>query len=183
MTDKEDLLKRQIAELRQHVTLLKQGKYIPTKSDKDEEPEEAPDGGADEEGKPVDPEAAAAKKKAQKAKAEAEAHLYSRQPSVSDVESRIATWESKLNKHQLAMRNKDENKVRFVTSPNLFSSLLCPLLHSQEVALGTSKINYMDPRITVAWCKKVECPIERVFPRTLLAKFPWAMGVNSQFKW
>ncbi len=32
----------------------------------------------------------------------------------------------------------------------------------KTVALGTSKINYMDPRITVAWCKLHEVPIEKV---------------------
>lgn len=32
----------------------------------------------------------------------------------------------------------------------------------KTVALGTSKINYLDPRITVAWCKRYEVPIEKV---------------------
>lgn len=32
----------------------------------------------------------------------------------------------------------------------------------KTVALGTSKINYMDPRITVAWCKRHEVPIQKV---------------------
>ncbi|RYR34893.1 DNA topoisomerase 1 alpha [Arachis hypogaea] len=32
----------------------------------------------------------------------------------------------------------------------------------KTVALGTSKINYLDPRITVAWCKRNEVPIEKV---------------------
>eukprot|EP01084_Bolivina_argentea_P039308 72640_1 len=32
---------------------------------------------------------------------------------------------------------------------------------NKEVALGTSKINYMDPRITVAWCKRLQVPIEK----------------------
>src|SRR5690349_3231217 len=27
---------------------------------------------------------------------------------------------------------------------------------TKEVSLGTSKINYMDPRVTVAWCKRTE---------------------------
>ncbi|KAK6151833.1 hypothetical protein DH2020_014468 [Rehmannia glutinosa] len=31
----------------------------------------------------------------------------------------------------------------------------------KTVALGTSKINYLDPRITVAWCKRHEVPIEK----------------------
>lgn len=32
----------------------------------------------------------------------------------------------------------------------------------KTVALGTSKINYLDPRISVAWCKRQEVPIEKV---------------------
>ncbi|MES1914689.1 MAG: hypothetical protein MHM6MM_006735 [Cercozoa sp. M6MM] len=54
---------------------------------------------------------------------------------------------------------------------------------NREIALGTSKINYMDPRITVAWCKRVEMPIERVFQSALIRKFPWAMHVPSDFVW
>eukprot|EP00775_Hariotina_reticulata_P011328 gene11328-11478_t len=40
----------------------------------------------------------------------------------------------------------------------------------KTVALGTSKINYMDPRITIAWCKRNEVPIEKVFNKSLLNK-------------
>ena len=32
------------------------------------------------------------------------------------------------------------------------------------VALGTSKINYLDPRITIAWCKAREVPLEKARP-------------------
>ena len=45
----------------------------------------------------------------------------------------------------------------------------------KTVALGTSKINYLDPRLTVAWCKANEVPIEKVFNKSLLSKFSWAM--------
>jgi len=38
----------------------------------------------------------------------------------------------------------------------------------KTVALGTSKINYLDPRITVAWCKRHEVPIEKVWTSLLL---------------
>lgn len=51
----------------------------------------------------------------------------------------------------------------------------------KTVALGTSKINYLDPRITVAWCKRNEVPLERVFNRSLLSKFMWAMDVEPEF--
>jgi DNA topoisomerase-1 len=32
----------------------------------------------------------------------------------------------------------------------------------KEIALGTSKLNYLDPRITVSWCKKWDVPVEKV---------------------
>jgi len=44
------------------------------------------------------------------------------------------------------------------------------------VALGTSRINYMDPRITISWCKQKEVPIEKIFATTLRSKFAWAMS-------
>lgn len=52
----------------------------------------------------------------------------------------------------------------------------------KEVALGTSKINYLDPRITAAWCKKHDVPIEKIFSKTLITKFPWAMEVEPEWK-
>ena len=61
---------------------------------------------------------------------------------------------------------------------------------NKDVALGTSKINYIvsllleelsvhkltkqDPRLTVAWARKHEVPIEKLFSKTLREKFPWA---------
>lgn len=52
----------------------------------------------------------------------------------------------------------------------------------KTVALGTSKINYLDPRITVAWCKRNEVPIEKVFNKSLLSKFLWSMDVEPAFR-
>ncbi|KAF5393419.1 hypothetical protein D9757_000616 [Collybiopsis confluens] len=52
----------------------------------------------------------------------------------------------------------------------------------KEVALGTSKINYLDPRITASWCKIHDVPIEKLFSKTLQVKFPWAMDVDTEWK-
>ncbi|KAK7053306.1 DNA topoisomerase 1 [Paramarasmius palmivorus] len=52
----------------------------------------------------------------------------------------------------------------------------------KEVALSTSKINYLDPRITSAWCKIHDVPIEKLFSKTLQVKFPWAMEVDEDWK-
>jgi DNA topoisomerase I len=52
---------------------------------------------------------------------------------------------------------------------------------NSEVSLGTSKINYMDPRITISWSKRNEVPIEKLFPKTLLKKFAWAMSNDPEW--
>lgn len=50
------------------------------------------------------------------------------------------------------------------------------------VSLGTSKINYLDPRITVAWCKRENVPLTKVFAKTLIAKFEWATDVDEDWR-
>ena len=70
-------------------------------------------------------------------------------------------WTEKVKKMEVELRNKEENK---------------------EVSLGTSKANYMDPRITVAWCKRCDLEISRLFPKTLKDKFNWAMGVDGDWR-
>mmetsp|Transcript_18050 Transcript_18050/g.44915 ORF Transcript_18050/g.44915 Transcript_18050/m.44915 type:complete len:134 (-) Transcript_18050:257-658(-) len=85
-----------------------------------------------------------------------QAHLWDKVPSKDQVAKKIQNWSAKIAKMEMDLKHKDDNK---------------------EVSLGTSKINYMDPRITVAWCKRNEVPIEKVFSKTLRDKFNWAMAV------
>lgn len=61
-----------------------------------------------------------------------------------------------LNKLETQHVDKDENKT---------------------ISLGTSKLNYLDPRISVAWCKKYEVPIEKVYAKTQRDKFKWAIDM------
>ena len=46
---------------------------------------------------------------------------------------------------------------------------------NKTIALGTSKLNYLDPRISVAWCKKFDVPIDKVYNKTQREKFRWAI--------
>lgn len=77
------------------------------------------------------------------------------------LEKRIAQFDDKIEKMELSKKTKEDLKT---------------------VALGTSKINYLDPRISVAWCKRNEVPIEKIFNKSLLAKFAWAMDVDPEFR-
>lgn len=77
------------------------------------------------------------------------------------IEKKISMLQTKIEKMEMEKKIKEDLKT---------------------VALGTSKINYLDPRITVAWCKRHEVPIEKIFNKSLLSKFGWAMDVDPDFR-
>ncbi|KAJ1663495.1 DNA topoisomerase 1 [Coemansia sp. RSA 1813] len=52
---------------------------------------------------------------------------------------------------------------------------------NKTTALSTSKLNYIDPRISIAWCKKYNVPIEKIFNKTLREKFTWALEVDANW--
>ena len=52
---------------------------------------------------------------------------------------------------------------------------------NKTTALGTSKINYIDPRISAAWCAKFHVPLDKIFNRSLRDKFKWAMDAAADW--
>ncbi|ARF10236.1 DNA topoisomerase IB [Hokovirus HKV1] len=50
------------------------------------------------------------------------------------------------------------------------------------VSLDTSKTNYLDPRITIAFAKKHNLSLDKLFSKKLQDKFFWAMDVSADFK-
>ena len=51
---------------------------------------------------------------------------------------------------------------------------------NKEIALGTSKLNYLDPRISVAWCKKWDIPVEKIYNKSQRQKFAWAIHMTEE---
>ncbi|KAF1817598.1 topoisomerase I [Eremomyces bilateralis CBS 781.70] len=74
--------------------------------------------------------------------------------SVDKFEANLDKLDQRIETMRVQLQDKDDNK---------------------EVALGTSKINYIDPRLTVVFSKKFNVPIERFFSKTLREKFDWAI--------
>ncbi|KAK7073654.1 DNA topoisomerase 1, partial [Halocaridina rubra] len=70
----------------------------------------------------------------------------------------VERLKEQLEKLELSATDKEENKT---------------------IALGTSKLNYLDPRISVAWCKKYGVPIEKVYNKTQRSKFQWAIDMAT----
>ena len=79
-----------------------------------------------------------------------------RKPEV--LAKRLAALNERIAATRLQLTDRDENKA---------------------TALGTSKTNYIDPRITAAWCRKHGVPIEKLFNASLREKFKWAMSVTE----
>jgi len=55
-------------------------------------------------------------------------------------------------------------------------------LKMKNVSLGTSKNNYIDPRIIFAFIKKFEIPVEKLFTQVLIKRFEWASKVNMDYR-
>ena len=51
----------------------------------------------------------------------------------------------------------------------------------KNVSLGTSRDNYIDPRIIISFMKKFEIPIDKVFSKTSSKRFEWAMDINDNY--
>ena len=52
---------------------------------------------------------------------------------------------------------------------------------TSNVALGTSKTNYSDPRIGISWCKDYQVPVEKLYSKTLQEKFSWALECENDY--
>jgi len=84
-------------------------------------------------------------------------------PTVEKLEAAIVKLDERIKTLELQSADREGNK---------------------EVALGTSKINYIDPRLTVVFSNKFKVPIEKFFSKTLREKFRWAIeSVGDSTDW
>ncbi|XP_026546988.1 DNA topoisomerase I, mitochondrial-like, partial [Notechis scutatus] len=101
-----------------------------------------------------------AKARLRKAKAEHKCKKEAKsRAAVEKKKKLVKKIEEQLAKLKLQATDKEENK---------------------QIAMGTSKLNYLDPRITVAWCKRFDVPIEKVYNKTQREKFAWAIAMAEE---
>lgn len=92
----------------------------------------------------------------------------------------------KKNKKKLkeARSSKKKNTKRISQIESLLRKLKSKKILKMElknISLGTSKINYIDPRITIAFLKRNNIPVDKIFSKTLQEKFKWASDVDTNF--
>ncbi|KAG0164574.1 DNA topoisomerase 1 [Apophysomyces sp. BC1034] len=81
--------------------------------------------------------------------------------TVEKLIANVDKMDQRINATKIQATDKEENK---------------------EIALGTSKMNYIDPRISVAWSEQHGVPLEKVFSKTLIEKFRWAQQIEDDWK-
>ena len=81
----------------------------------------------------------------------------------------------------LSVERLEKTLEKFNTKIGVLKTQLIDRDENKTTALGTSKINYLDPRISVSWCKQHSVPIEKIFSKTLRDKFRWAIAVDSDW--
>ncbi|XP_077081064.1 DNA topoisomerase I, mitochondrial isoform X3 [Siphateles boraxobius] len=102
----------------------------------------------------------AAKKEHKAAKAKAKTLRDEKSKKAVDMKKRaVERISEQLMKLEVQATDREENK---------------------QIALGTSKLNYLDPRISVAWCKKWGVSIEKIYNKTQREKFAWAIDMAEE---
>ena len=77
------------------------------------------------------------------------------------LEKKLETLEQRVNTQEANMSIKDGTK---------------------EVSLGTSKTNYIDPRVIIAWAKREDVRLSQIYSKSLVSKFIWAKGVDPDWR-
>jgi len=101
----------------------------------------------------------------------------SHEAQIEKINNEIAKLKTELDTDiKPEKRKKIKNKINILKAKKNMKSEL------KNISLGTSKINYIDPRITIAFIKQNKLNINKYFTKTLQDKFKWAMDVSPDYK-
>lgn len=101
---------------------------------------------------------------------------------MSDNQEAVKKIQNKLKelKEKLKVAKTDSQKATVQKSIDTYEVKLIEA--ESNIATGTSKANYLDPRISIVWAKMVEYPIEKIYTATNARKFTWAMETTTDWR-
>lgn len=101
---------------------------------------------------------------------------------MSDSDTQVTKLQAKLNEQEEKLKvAKTDSQKRL--AQKAIDMAKVKLIEAQEnISTGTSKLNYLDPRISIAWAKKVGLPIEKIYNARTAKKFVWAMDSPSTWR-
>lgn len=100
---------------------------------------------------------------------------------INKIRTKIKLLKQKL-KDEMQTKNRSDKIKKIKKDIKLLKSKKDLKNQIKNISLGTSKNSYLDPRITVAFMKKHNLPIEKVFSTTLRNKFAWSFSVDENYR-
>ncbi len=101
---------------------------------------------------------------------------------IAKIDERIKKNKKVLKKAQTSkLKSKKERIDKLKKKIKLLKVKKKTKLKMKNVSLGTSKNNYIDPRIIISFMKKFNIPTEKIFTKTLINRFEWAMDTDKNF--
>ena len=111
---------------------------------------------------------------------------------IDKIDERIKELKQKkkeLDKEKETIEKGDKDKIKKINEKiNKIKDKLTEAENKKDLkmelknlSLTTSKTNYIDPRITIAFFKKHKLPLEKIFSQTLRDKFFWAMDIPEEW--
>ena len=104
---------------------------------------------------------------------------------IDKIKEQIKTAKHKIQEIEAKSKQTEKTKEQIKKAKAKIKELNSKLTtkkQMKEVAIGTSKINYIDPRITVAFGKKHDIDVSKLFNAVQRKKFEWAMDVGPRWK-
>lgn len=95
---------------------------------------------------------------------------------IKNLQKKKNKLQSSNTKDKTAKISKLNNKIK------LLKLKRDTKIKMKNVSLGTSKTNYIDPRIVFSFMKKYNIPEDKLFTKTLLDRFKWATDVDSKWR-
>ena len=105
----------------------------------------------------------------------------------SSLDEQIEKLEKKIKELKKKKKKYLENKKKELADKadskiKLYKLKKESKLKMKNVSLGTSKMNYIDPRIIFAFMKKFNIPEDKLFTSALLSRFEWASSVDKDYR-
>lgn len=91
------------------------------------------------------------------------------------INKKIKKLYEKLKKGKSTDKDKIKNEIKILKLKKETKNKM------KNVSLGTSKDNYIDPRIIFSFMKKYNIPYEKLFNKKELERFKWAMYVDDKY--
>ena len=100
--------------------------------------------------------------------------------SIDKIDIKIKELKKKSNKYKESKNNdkllKIKKKIQLLKLKKESKQKM------KNVSLGTSKQNYIDPRIVFAFIKKYDIPPEKIMTEKLIKRFEWASSVDKDYR-